>query len=212
LFGTLGGALAGLLAGCVPKIVAKAQSGDAAAIKQLLAAKPVSQDTKNEALVEAVMAKRDAAIGALLDGGADPAAKDELGAETLTIAIRKEDAVAVALLLSHKADVASAVDVYKLAQRDVAEALIAGGADPNAKDSEGATPLAVAACDGKTDLVKLWLAHGAVPAKAGKACLRSHFDIESIKPACDDYATAFECAKAKGFAEIQKLLEAAGKP
>src|SRR5581483_4214686 len=95
------------LAGCVPKLVSKAMSGDAPAIKQLLLKNP-SQETKNEALVEAVMAKHDEALGALLDGGADPDSKDELGNEALSIAIRKEDAVAVALLLAHKADLNAA--------------------------------------------------------------------------------------------------------
>jgi ankyrin repeat protein len=85
------------------------------------------------------------------------------------------------------------------------------GLDPNVKDSKGATPLAYAACDGHADLVTLWLSHGADPASAGVACEHSHFDIDSVNMVCDDTATALDCARAKGYGDIVRMLEAATK-
>ena len=203
--------IAGLgLPGCTPALVIRAQKGDLRGAKLLLA-KPVDQETKDEALLESILAHHDEVVGLLLDNGANPEAKNELGASALALAVMRNESSSVQSLLEHKAQIATAVECLKYAGLSVAQLLLDHGLDPAIKDSKGATGLAYAACDGHADLVKLWLDRGVDPAKAGIACEHSHFDIESVNMICDDTATALDCARAKGYGEIARLLEAAMK-
>jgi len=195
---------------CTPALVVKAQNGDLAATRLLLS-KPIDQETKDEAFIDAVMARHDDVAELLLDNGANVETKNDFRASALSAAARAGDVAGVKMLLDHKAKMSTAFDALKNAAPAVAIIFLDHGLDPNTGDSNGATPLAHAACSGQTDLVRFWLEHGANPVVAGKACERSHFDVDSVTMVCDGTATALDCAKAKGYSEITALLEAALK-
>lgn len=200
-----------LLCGCAPALVAKAQKGDVAELRALLA-KPMPQELKDEALIEAVQARRAEAVILLLKHGAAANALKSGGISVLSLAIEVNDPDSVKFLLEHGADLKSAVGSYRHAKLRVASLLLDHGADPNAKDSNGATPLVYAACDGHAELVKLWLGAGADPASAGMACQNSRFDEDKVMMVCDLTATAVDCARAKGYADIVKMLKARSRP
>lgn len=199
-----------MFSACTPPLVIKAQNGDLDAIRALLAKNP-EQAVKDEAFVEAVTGRHDEAAALLLDGGANVEAANEFHASALKIAVNKADAALVKLLLDRKARMNTAFDALNNASPTIATIFLDHGLDPNTGDATGATPLAHAACSGQTDLVRFWLEHGADPRLAGKACKISHFDVESVQVVCDATATALECAKSKGYAQITALLEAAAK-
>jgi ankyrin repeat protein len=109
----------------------------------------------------------------MLDAGLDPNARDAAGYTPLIAASRTGNVPMIRLLRSHGADPNlrdAAVNswtpllhaIHKAQPASVA-ALLEAGADPNGTESDGATPLMMAAGYGYTNIVKLLLAHGANP-------------------------------------------------
>jgi ankyrin repeat protein len=103
----------------------------------------------------------------LLDRGADPNAEDADGNSALMLAVWHGDADLVTRMLAKHADPKHANDAGVTALHwavdDLAKtrALVDAGADPNAADAAGLTPLELAAGrDGDTAVVALLLAHG----------------------------------------------------
>ena len=92
--------------------------------------------TRHGSLLEAVVANDYAAVAGLLNGGANPNAKDERGETPL-----------------HKAALANAIAMVTL--------LVSRGADPNASDALGETPLHTAVYAGAGQAVRALLGGGA---------------------------------------------------
>lgn len=115
-------------------------------------------------------------LGALLDKGANPNTKGELGRPLLHIAVIKGDIKKVKLLLAKKVDVNTLDNAQKSALMyaadrgfsDITDLLIASGADINARTPDSReiamrkfTPLMFAAQNGHDDIVKTLIAKGA---------------------------------------------------
>jgi ankyrin repeat protein len=119
----------------------------------------------------------------LLEAGANPRARDRTGKTPLHYAVKMREATSIMpLLVRAGADVNaraeepgqitplfSAVENYiESPEKEAAEAVIRVlarlGADINAADSKGATPLALATAQNQTELVKILIELGANPA------------------------------------------------
>ncbi len=121
--------------------------------------------------LELAVERRDVtAVRAMLDRGVAVDAADANGDTALIRAAITGDAELVSLLLAHHADAkhadrngATALH-FAIDDRAKTEALLAAGADPNATDNTGYTPLMTAANRGDGgDVVELLLDHGADP-------------------------------------------------
>ena len=124
-------------------------------------------------LPEAVAAEDDSLVAALLDGGTDLEATlpDYYGATALMLAAERNDA-------------------------DLAERLIAAGADPNGRDKNGDTALNWAAYYGHFDTARVLLDAGADPSLSGHgnaleiAIRRGHEDLVQVLSAAMGLRTA----------------------
>lgn len=115
-------------------------------------------------------------LAVLLERGANPNALDGRGALPLRCAAFTHSVEALDALLRHGADVLarnttgeSALRSYVAwahAKLEVVEALLDRGADPNAADDHGVTPLMAATAARRADVTALLLARGADPAPA----------------------------------------------
>jgi ankyrin repeat protein/N-acetylneuraminic acid mutarotase len=114
-------------------------------------------------------------LKALLEGGADPNRADRYGTSPLLQAVSESITSAVELLLAHKADVnavlregnLSGSTSLHLATRSgnkvIVELLLKAGADVNARDKDGYTPLNYVAGGDNVEVAKLLLAYKADP-------------------------------------------------
>ncbi len=137
----------------------------------VLACGPPPGATLRLSELELAVERRDIAeVRAMLERGVAVDAADDNGDTALIRAAITGDAELVALLLAHHADAkhadrngATALH-FAIDDRAKAEALLAAGADPNATDNTGYTPLMTAANRGAGgDVVELLLDHGADP-------------------------------------------------
>ena len=138
----------------------------------------------------------------LLDAGLDPNARDAAGYTPLIAASRAGNVAVMRLLASRGADPNrpdAAVNswtpllhaIHK-AQPASTAALLDAGANPNGTDSDGTTPLMMAAGYGYTDIVKLLLAHGADPRVATRDGITALDLARSGVPDIDRF-TVFAC-------------------
>ncbi len=120
-------------------------------------------------LNEAVRLNDIVLVKALIEGGTDVNAEDELGETPLHNAVVRGYGEISMLLIEHGADV-SARDVRGLSplhaaawrgNLDMVDLLIANGADVNARDQDGVTPLHAAALAGRKETVALLIENGA---------------------------------------------------
>ena len=111
-----------------------------------------------------------AAIPLLLRAGANIRAADTSGRTALTHAAGSESADAIALLLEHEENIATACDAQgrsplKIALRhdrsNILKVFLDKGLDANTRDASGTPLLAIAAREGAVDCLRLLLAHGA---------------------------------------------------
>ena len=85
------------------------------------------------------------------------------------------------------------IDLIKAGKTDLAIKKIENGADVNAKDNDGDTPLIWASCEGHTEIVKLLLAHGA-----------------DVNTKDNDGGTPLYYASSRGYIEVVNLLKQYG--
>ena len=134
-----------------------AADGDTARVRRLIAqgADPNARGRSGITLPQwALLHKSAAGLGALVDGGADPARADSSGETVVHYAAKANDPIYLTVLLAHRADpdtpngVTRATPLVPALMADREEnfrRLLAAGADPNASDRMGDTPLHVAA-------------------------------------------------------------------
>eukprot|EP00752_Nemacystus_decipiens_P008626 g7703.t1 len=183
-----------------------AMNGHLAAVETLLSAgadldpRKNDDDTKSDgrdtALHFAAYHGHDTVVAALLRGGAGKDGLDCDGATALMLAAAEGELPAVETLLSASADVHhhSPVDGYTAlhdaaveGHDEILAALLRSGADKNSLDSEGRTPLAVAAANDHLAAVEILLAAGT--------------DL-TIRTTDDDHYSAFDTAAMWGHARV----------
>jgi ankyrin repeat protein len=154
-----------------PPLVAAVKSRDASALKSLLAsgADVGAKDRYGwTATMWAVGRADPAVVSALLAAGGDPA---PAGFRPMVEAAKGGNAGVVRLLAARRFSCRAQDDLgvsavsysATLASTDTAKALLDCGADPNAADSHGTTPLMRAVQSGKTAAAALLLSRGAKP-------------------------------------------------
>jgi ankyrin repeat protein len=125
-----------------------------------------------------------AALTALLDGGANPNARDESGLTPLYLATFLGHADTITILLKAGADPNArdesgwtSLHIAAIgSDADIIAALLDGGADPNARDESGWTPLHNAAGNGHADAIAALLDAGA-DVKATNKNGKTAFDL-----------------------------------
>jgi hypothetical protein len=143
-----------------------------------------------------------AAMKRMLDAGLNPNARDASGYTALIYAARGGNVPMMRLLTSRGADpnlADAAVNswtpllhaVHKAQPRATA-ALLDAGANPNATDPDGTTPLMMAAGYGYADIVRILLAHGANPRIATNDGITALDLARSGVPDIDRF-TVFNC-------------------
>ncbi|CAG0895051.1 unnamed protein product [Cyprideis torosa] len=114
------------------------------------------------------MAKSAETAHLLIEKGADVNAKAEVGKTPLFIATDRDRHSVVEVLLAHGADPNIAnkyqrTPLHEAKSAETAELLMQKGADVNAKDDDGGTPLFVASQRDRPSVSEVLLAHGADP-------------------------------------------------
>lgn len=154
-------------------------------------------------LGEAVRSQNPAVVAILLEAGADTRAASPLGYTALHAAAGTRSVVIVNMLLNAGADINAgaggfgtpllhAVEYPRRAGDDVVNALLEKGADPDARDKQGMTPLYAAARSDRPAAVRALLEAGADP------------------DALTDHASLLHAAAMYAGPEVIALLAAAG--
>ncbi len=143
----------------------------------LLAGANLSAEAADLQLKEAIRSGDHAAVGTLIDDGADVNAPEADGATMLHWAVRWDDPESVDLLLAAGAD-ADAANAYGVTPLSLAcinrsaplvSRLLNAGADPDAATTMGETALMTCARTGNADAVAALLDHGASNVNAREA-------------------------------------------
>jgi ankyrin repeat protein len=216
--------------------------GDTAMVQLLLAhgARVVPGDRASSAeVVRAALAGDVEALRKRLDAGDSPDSCDKQGVRALMAACRLHRAAAADLLLARGAR----VDLMDMGNNTVVSHAVLGGcieqmarmirlgADPNAANVEGATPLKLAADAGLTDAATALLRCGADPnsrngygqtplalaamnghAPVVRALIAAGADVNALPAGAkeSDRRSALRCARDGGHAAVVKTLQAAG--
>lgn len=151
---------------------------DVAQVKALLNAKAdvaVEDDNTKATLLLRAVSKRQPpeVIQLLLDAKSDVHHKDSMGVNVLHYAAGGDNVDTVNLLLKAKADpnargVIKMTPIFSTNREPIALALLKGGADIQAVDQEGRTPLHNATMSGRTEIVQFLLKARADPFQCDK--------------------------------------------
>jgi hypothetical protein len=142
------------------------KSGDSLLVKALLEQGNEPNKATSEGETPLTLAARgdsEEVVALLLRRGADPTLKNQAGRTPLDITVEQGHAAALRVLVAHTKDKAGAklLEACRKDQEQVAKLLIEGGANVNARDEMGNTPLMLAVGMGKVRLVRVLLAEGA---------------------------------------------------
>jgi hypothetical protein len=115
------------------------------------------------ALMHAAWQGNEAMVELLVKAGADASVKDRNGVTALSLACDAPNPRIINLLLEHDKAKGAAVllEVCKKDSTEMVKMLVENGADVNARDEDGATPLMFLAAAGELELIKLLLQKGA---------------------------------------------------
>ncbi|MEW6531127.1 MAG: ankyrin repeat domain-containing protein [Thermodesulfobacteriota bacterium] len=142
------------------------KSGDSLLVKTLLEQGNEPNKATSEGETPLTLAARrdsEEVVALLLRRGADPTLKNKAGRTPLDISVEQGHAAALRVLVAHTKDKAGVklLEACRKDQEQVAKLLIEGGANVNARDEMGNTPLMLAVGMGKVRLVRALLAEGA---------------------------------------------------
>ena len=149
------------------------RAGDSAAAEQLISAGAdiaAPDEAGLPPVILAALAGDERMVALLISKGADPGAPDRKGFTALHAAAHVGSLEVVELLMSYDPDLddqdneEALTPLHLAAERDhraVAEALLAGGADPVLRSRNGHSALFLAALKTHPDMIRLLLRHGA---------------------------------------------------
>jgi ankyrin repeat protein len=180
----------------------------------------------SRALLAAIRAGDHPQVQKLLRAGADANTTDADGTTALMYSVIESDATMMRLLLKSKANVnaknalGSTALMYAAVNLDKAGLLVDRGADVNARNKSGATPMSVAVTTfGSTPVLKLLVAKGAQPEDRLIVAVAQKGDLEAIQyllsigvsPGGADSASLFAAITAR-CDECVRLLVEKGAP
>lgn len=207
--------------------------------KKGLFSKRIEVDTKDEkgkaAITHASENGHTNLVKLLVDFGTNVNIKDNYGVTPLAYAVGNKHFDTFDYLLESGAEIDSRQDngwttLFEICcnsrDEEIVERLLDAGANPNADDGTGSTPLIQAACTGEAQIVKLLIDAGAdvnakpsgLPTTLVEAITSQHIDVlkllleagADVNAQDDEGKTPLMIAEAEGSLEIMKLLLTAG--
>jgi len=165
---------------------------------EILRAVEATHEQRQEALLSAIGRHKIASVRILLELGADPDPLDEEGESRLILAARNGHAELLRALLDggaqvHHQDNRGRTALWNAATPEIVALLLERGADPDLPDAQGETPLHAAVREGRTEVVRLLVAH-----------------VKEINARGPDGKSALTLAREKGDAETVRILTKGG--